>query len=429
MIAAQGGDPDAELPIAPRSCAASCASATACCSALDALGVGVAAWRLGAGRARKEDAGERGGRRRLRSRSPATPSSAASRSSSCTPTTTRRLDGALAALRGAIEVGDDAVAAAPLVAGAHRQLSHGADAARRYDRGRCPPRDQLLRAPKVLLHDHLDGGLRPATVVELAEESGYAGLPTTDPDELGRWFATDAPRSRPRALPRGLRPHRRGDAEQGRARARGARVRGGPRARRRRLRRGPLRARAAHRAAASTSRRSSSRCSPASRPAPPRPPRPAGRSSCARCSPRCAPRPGPARSPSSPSRSATRACAGSTSRAPRPATRPTQHLDAFQLVQRENFHATLHAGEAFGLPSIWEALQWCNAERLGHGVRIVDDIDVGAGRRRSPRPARRLRPRPPRPPRDVPDVQRPHRRGRRRSPSTRSSCCGACASA
>ena len=50
--------------------------------------------------------------------------------------------------------------------------------------------------------------------------------------------------------------------------------------------------------------------------------------------------------------------------------------DAFHLVQRENFHATLHAGEAFGLPSIWQAIQWCNAERLGHGVRIVDDIDV-----------------------------------------------------
>ena len=55
---------------------------------------------------------------------------------------------------------------------------------------------------------------------------------------------------------------------------------------------------------------------------------------------------------------------------------PTLHLDAFHLVQRENFHATLHAGEAFGLPSIWQAIQWCNAERLGHGVRIVDDIDV-----------------------------------------------------
>jgi adenosine deaminase len=53
---------------------------------------------------------------------------------------------------------------------------------------------------------------------------------------------------------------------------------------------------------------------------------------------------------------------------------PTRHLDAFQLVQRENFHSTIHAGEAFGLPSIWEALQFCGAERLGHGVRIVDDI-------------------------------------------------------
>ena len=53
---------------------------------------------------------------------------------------------------------------------------------------------------------------------------------------------------------------------------------------------------------------------------------------------------------------------------------PTRHLDAFQYVQRENFHTTIHAGEAFGLPSIWEALQWCGAERLGHGVRIVDDI-------------------------------------------------------
>src|SRR6266852_602236 len=54
----------------------------------------------------------------------------------------------------------------------------------------------------------------------------------------------------------------------------------------------------------------------------------------------------------------------------------TRHLDAFQYVARENFHITIHAGEGFGLPSIWEALQWCGAERLGHGVRIVDDIRV-----------------------------------------------------
>jgi adenosine deaminase len=53
---------------------------------------------------------------------------------------------------------------------------------------------------------------------------------------------------------------------------------------------------------------------------------------------------------------------------------PSRHLDAFEYVQRENFHITIHAGEAFGLPSIWEAVQFCGAERLGHGVRLVDDI-------------------------------------------------------
>ena len=56
--------------------------------------------------------------------------------------------------------------------------------------------------------------------------------------------------------------------------------------------------------------------------------------------------------------------------------RPTRHLDAFEYIRRENFHITIHAGESFGLPSIWEALQFCGAERLGHGVRIVDDIHV-----------------------------------------------------
>jgi adenosine deaminase len=58
---------------------------------------------------------------------------------------------------------------------------------------------------------------------------------------------------------------------------------------------------------------------------------------------------------------------------------PTRHLDAFQYMQRENGHFTIHAGEGFGLPSIWEALQWCGADRLGHGVRIVDDITMVDG--------------------------------------------------
>jgi adenosine deaminase len=56
--------------------------------------------------------------------------------------------------------------------------------------------------------------------------------------------------------------------------------------------------------------------------------------------------------------------------------RPTHHLGAFDYIRHENFHITIHAGESFGLPSIWEALQFCGAERLGHGVRIVDDITV-----------------------------------------------------
>ena len=56
---------------------------------------------------------------------------------------------------------------------------------------------------------------------------------------------------------------------------------------------------------------------------------------------------------------------------------PTRHLAAFQEIAKASHHITIHAGEAFGLPSIWEALHLCGAERLGHGVRIVDDISMG----------------------------------------------------
>ncbi|MCL3838660.1 adenosine deaminase [Aeromicrobium duanguangcaii] len=57
---------------------------------------------------------------------------------------------------------------------------------------------------------------------------------------------------------------------------------------------------------------------------------------------------------------------------------PILHLEAFEYLRRENMHFTIHAGEAFGLPSIWQAVQRCGADRLGHGVRIVDDIDFTA---------------------------------------------------
>src|SRR6476661_6052113 len=55
-------------------------------------------------------------------------------------------------------------------------------------------RDVIRQAPKVLLHDHLDGGLRPLTVIELARDVGYTGLPTTDPDALAKVFTAGADR-------------------------------------------------------------------------------------------------------------------------------------------------------------------------------------------------------------------------------------------
>ena len=126
-------------------------------------------------------------------------------------------------------------------------------------------------------------------------------------------------------------------------------------------------------------------------------------------------------------RTATTGWSGSTSPGAEAGYPPTRHLDAFEYLQRENAHFTIHAGEAFGLPSIWEAIQWCGADRLGHGVRIIDDITVDGDEVRA-RPSRRStsatsgsrsscartptsRPAPP-----------------TRSPSTRSACSHGCAS-
>jgi adenosine deaminase len=55
---------------------------------------------------------------------------------------------------------------------------------------------------------------------------------------------------------------------------------------------------------------------------------------------------------------------------------PSRHLDAFEYLSANTMRFTIHAGEAFGLPSIHEAVAFCGADRLGHGVRIIDDIEV-----------------------------------------------------
>ncbi|MEO5987245.1 MAG: adenosine deaminase [Candidatus Limnocylindria bacterium] len=230
--------------------------------------------------------------------------------------------------------------------------------------------EAIRGAPKVLLHDHLDGGLRPRTVIELAADAGYRGLPTTDPDELARWFTLGADRKSLELYLEGFR----------------------------------------HTVAVMQTRdgleRVASECS-----------RDLADDGIVYAEVRMAPelltdggltldeavvgmldglRRGAEGTPLTVGLivTAMRQAAKSVEIAelavrhrdagvvgfdiagPEAGYPPTRHLDAFNLIAHENFHFTIHAGEAFGLPSIWEALQWCGAERLGHGVRIVDDITL-----------------------------------------------------
>jgi adenosine deaminase len=59
---------------------------------------------------------------------------------------------------------------------------------------------------------------------------------------------------------------------------------------------------------------------------------------------------------------------------------PKRHVDAFHYIQRENFSITIHAGEGFGKESIWQAIQWCGAHRIGHATRLIDDIAIADGK-------------------------------------------------
>jgi adenosine deaminase len=55
---------------------------------------------------------------------------------------------------------------------------------------------------------------------------------------------------------------------------------------------------------------------------------------------------------------------------------PKKHLDAFEFIRRMNFNITIHAGEAFGMESIWQAIQYCGAHRIGHATRLLEDMSV-----------------------------------------------------
>lgn len=236
--------------------------------------------------------------------------------------------------------------------------------------------DLLRRAPKVLLHDHLDGGLRPRTVIELASEYGYRGLPTSDVTDLAAWFNRGAKRNdlvlylETFAHTVGVMQHR--DAIERVAfecahdlAADGvvyAEVRMAPELC---LEAGltlqeVLDAILAgfERGAAGTDLTIFAICS-AMRTA-------AHSREIAELA----------------VANRDRGVVGFDIAGAEAGHPPSRHLDAFQYVMRENFHSTIHAGEAFGLPSIWEALQYCGAARLGHGVRIVDDITGPPGEER-----------------------------------------------
>ena len=232
--------------------------------------------------------------------------------------------------------------------------------------------EDILKAPKALLHDHLDGGLRPDTIVELAAEIGHE-LPETDPARLGEWFVAAADSG---SLERYLETFahtvavmQTADSLHRVARecaldlaADGvvyAEVRYAPE---QHLERGLSLdevVEAVHAGFAAG-------CAEA-----------AGQGRQIRIGTLLTAMRHAARSQEIAELSVRYRdsgvvgfdIAGAEAGFP-----PTRHLDAFEYLQRENFHFTIHAGEAFGLPSIWQAIQWCGADRLGHGVRIVDDI-------------------------------------------------------
>ncbi|MFC7960444.1 adenosine deaminase [Rhodococcoides kroppenstedtii] len=234
----------------------------------------------------------------------------------------------------------------------------------------------IAQAPKALLHDHLDGGLRPSTVVELAADCGYDGLPAADADSLGRWFR-DAADSGSLELyletfahtvavmqtAEGLQRVARECAED--LAADGvvyAEVRYAPE---QHLEKG-LTLDEVVRHTLEGFRQGESAARAAGKQI---------RVGCLLTAMRHA-----ARSREIAElavRYRDQGVVGFDIAGKEAGFPPSRHLDAFEYMRANNAHFTIHAGEAFGLPSIHEAIAFCGTDRLGHGVRIVDDIHPG----------------------------------------------------
>lgn len=235
--------------------------------------------------------------------------------------------------------------------------------------------DLITQAPKALLHDHLDGGLRPATVLELADEVGYQHLPADNADELATFFRTAAHSG---SLVRYLEPfaHTVGVMQTADALHRVAfecvedlaadnvvyaEVRFAPELH---IDGGlsldevvdaVLAGFAAGEKAAGG----------------------AGRTIVVRCLVTAMRHAARSREIAELAvRFRDRGVVGFDIAGAEAGYPPSRHLDAFEYMRSNNARFTIHAGEAFGLPSIHEAIAFCGADRLGHGVRIVDDISV-----------------------------------------------------
>lgn len=236
-----------------------------------------------------------------------------------------------------------------------------------------PTEDQVRRLPKALLHDHLDGGLRPQTIIDIAQEIGHT-LPTYDAAELAEWFRASCDSG---SLVRYLETfahtvavmQRREDivrvarecaVDLARDGVVYAEVRMAPELLTEKgllltqvieailegFRAGEAEAKSEGRDIRLTSllcgMRQNNRSQEVAELA---------------------------------VKYRDQGVVGFDIAGPEDGFPPSDQLSTFEYLRRENAHFTIHAGEAYGLPSIWEAIQLCGAERLGHGVRIVDDID------------------------------------------------------
>jgi adenosine deaminase len=239
---------------------------------------------------------------------------------------------------------------------------------------KTPKSDQIKRVPKALLHDHLDGGLRPETIIEIAQQIGYKKLPTDDPKKLADWFEescnshslvryletfshTIAVMQSKEAI---IRVSRECAIDLARDGVVYAEVRGAPELF---TEQGLTLDQVVEATLEGYKQGMAEAASEGNK----------IRVESLLCGMRQNNRSQEAAAAVVKYRD--KGVVGFDIAGPEDGFPPTNQLETFEYLRKENAHFTIHAGEAYGLPSIWEAIQICGAERLGHGVRIIDDID------------------------------------------------------